>query len=155
MSQVIEVADAVVKSLNDPGFDPPLDAVRHYQPQFDLAELKTRRVSVVPRKLEIAALMRQGCQRDVSIDVAVQQQVHPGNLAELDGLMSLVERIADHLQQKRLEWTDRHNVSRSAIWVRTENSPIYSPEHLESKRVFTSVLTFTFRIPPLIPPNPP
>jgi hypothetical protein len=34
----------------------------------------------------------------------------------------------------------------SAMWVKTENLPIYSPEHLETKQVFTSLLTFTFRV---------
>jgi hypothetical protein len=30
--------------------------------------------------------------------------------------------------------------------VRTENVPVYAPEHLEEYRQFTSVLTLTFRV---------
>jgi hypothetical protein len=60
--------------------------------------------------------------------------------AGLDELMSLVERLADGLRLKRLSDVPE------AMWVKTENSPIYSPEHLETKGVFTSVLTVTYRV---------
>jgi hypothetical protein len=30
--------------------------------------------------------------------------------------------------------------------VRCENVPIYSPEHLAEKRVFTAVVTLTYRV---------
>ena len=48
--------------------------------------------------------------------------------------------LADLLRLKRLSGM---NV---AAWVRTENAPIYALEHLEQQRVFTSVLTVTYRI---------
>jgi len=33
-----------------------------------------------------------------------------------------------------------------ATWVKTENVPIYSQEHLGELRQFTSVITFLFRV---------
>ena len=52
-------------------------AARHYRPQFDLVELKSLRVSVVPKGIAITGLMRSANQHDVSVDVAVQKKVTP------------------------------------------------------------------------------
>ena len=143
MSLITTIADAVVTELNGaaPGtFDQSFTAERHYRPQFDLAELKTVRVSVVPKAIGITSLMRNANQHDVSIDVAVQKKVSPTDAAELDGLMLLTEQIADFFRLRRL------SALPEALWTKTDNVPVYSPEHLETKQVFTSVLTLTFRV---------
>jgi hypothetical protein len=143
MSLITSIADAVVTDLNGAAagtFAQTFTAARHYRPQFDLAELKTLRVSVVPKGIAITGLMRIANQHDVSIDVAVQKKVNPTDSAELDGLMTLVEQIADYFRLRRL------TALPTALWTKTENVPVYAPEHLEQKQVFTSVLTFTFRV---------
>ena len=143
MSLVTAIADGVVTDLNVAAagtFAQTFTAARHYRPQFDLAELKTLRVSVVPRGIAITGLMRSANQHDVSVDVAVQKKVNPAGSAELDGLMTLVEQIADHFRLRRL------TALPTALWTKTDNVPVYAPEHLEQKQVFTSVLTFTFRV---------
>ncbi|MCL2645434.1 MAG: hypothetical protein FWD61_00345 [Phycisphaerales bacterium] len=140
-SLVICIADAVVAAIKAEPLK--LDAVRAYRPEFELPELKTLRVSVVPRGIEITSSGRNANQHDVSIDVAVQKKVDAGDQEELDGLMTVVEKIADCLRLRRLEFSG--GSGGAAVWVKTENAPIYSPEHLESKQVFTSVLTLTFR----------
>ena len=143
MSLITAIADAVVTDLNGAAagtFAQAFTAARHYRPQFDLAELKTLRVSVVPKGIAITGLMRIANQHDVSIDVAVQKKVNPTDSAELDGLMTLVEQIADYFRLRRL------TALPTALWTKTENVPVYAPEHLEQKQVFTSVLTFTFRV---------
>ena len=143
MSLITTIADAVVTELNgaSPGtFNQAFTAERHYRPQFELAELKTLRVSVVPKSIGITSLMRNANQHDVSIDVAVQKKVHTADAAELDGLMLLTEQIADFFRLRRL------SALPEALWTKTDNVPVYSPEHLETKQVFTSVLTFVFRV---------
>ena len=137
-SMIIDVADAVVAELNAANLG--FTAARHYRPQFDLAELSQLRVSVVPRGITITSLGRGSNQHDVAIDVAVQKKVSPTDQAALDGLMEQVQQIADALRLRRLSGMP------AAAWVKTQNAPIYSPEHLETKSVFTSVLTFTFRV---------
>lgn len=139
-SLVTDVAQAVADELNVGPFDPPLVAAREYRPTFDMAELKTLRVTVVPRSLSLAGLARSLNQHDVAVDVAVQKKVDAGDTGELDTLMGLVEQIAGFFRLRRLEQYP------AAVWAKTENSPIYSPEHLESKGVFMSVLTLTFRV---------
>ena len=133
----IQVADAVTAELNAAALG--FTALRHYRPQFDLAELKMLRVSVVPKGITITSLGRGLNQHDVAVDVAVQQKVDAAEATSLDELMNLVQQIADSLRLRRLASLP------TAIWIRTENQPIYSPEHLETKGVFTSVLTCTFR----------
>jgi hypothetical protein len=143
MSLITTLADAIVTELNAAPagtFAQAFAAARHYRPQFDLVELKTLRVSVVPRSIGITGLMRNANQHDVSIDVAVQKKVSPTDAAELDGLMLLNEQIADFFRLRRLATLPE------AMWTKTDNVPVYSPEHLETKQVFTSVLTLTFRV---------
>lgn len=142
MALLIDIADAVVCQLNDPqaGFDPPLAAQRQYRPQYDLAELKSLRVTVVPHGIEIASAGRNLVQHDVSIDLAVQKKVNAADAAELDGLIDLVQAIGAFFRLRRLTGCPQ------ATWTRTVHAPVYSPEHLEQHRVFTSVLTITFRV---------
>jgi hypothetical protein len=143
VSLITTIADAVVTELNGAPsgtFAQAFTAARQYRPQFDLVELKTVRVSVVPKAIGITGLMRNANQHDVSIDVAVQKKVSPTDPAELDGLMLLTEQIADFFRLRRLAALPE------ALWTKTDNVPVYSPEHLEQKQVFTSVLTLTFRV---------
>lgn len=143
MALITDIADALVAELNaaPPGtFAQAFAAARHYRPQFDLAELKTLRVSVVPRGIGVTGLMRNANQHDVSIDVAVQKKIDLADQAELDGLMLLTEQIADFFRLRRL------SALPEAIWTRTDNAPVFAPEHLDQKLVFTSVLTLTFRV---------
>ena len=52
--------------------------------------------------------------------------------------MGLVQEIAEFVRA-----TGRFG---DAAWVRTENVPIYSQEHLGELRQFTSVLTLTLKV---------
>lgn len=142
----LDIADAVVAELNaaqvdpGPGFGQTFMATRSYRPVFELADLKTLRVTVVPKGIEIVNITRTANQNDVSVDVAVQKKVNPADAAEMDALMTLVEKLSDFFRLRRLAALP------TALWTKTENVPIYSPEHLETKQVFTSVLTLTFRV---------
>lgn len=140
MSLVIAVADAVVAVLKAEPLK--LEAMRAYRPEFDLAELTTMRVTVVPKGLEISGSGRNANQHDIRVDVALQQKVTAVDNTALDPLMTLVEQVANQLRLRRLELGG----GGSAIWVKTENDPIYAPEQLQTKQVFISLLTFTFRV---------
>jgi len=54
--------------------------------------------------------------------------------------VALVEQIADYLRQRPLGGAP------GVLWVRSANDPIYAAEHLAEDRVFTSVLTVTYRV---------
>lgn len=140
MSAIVNIADAVVAELNASGLLPGVTVQRHYRPTFDLEEMKDLHVTVVPRGVEMSGASRSMVQSDVQIDIGVQKKPTEVNLVELDGLMALVEQIADHLRGRRLAGAPE------ASWVKTENNPIFAAEHLEQLRQFTSVLTVTYRV---------
>ena len=140
MSMCITIADAVTAALNAGGFLQPFTAARLYRPLFELKDMGTLHVTVVPRGLTIEPLDRGRDQHDYQVDVAVQKRLASENAAEVDSLMDLVEQIGDRFRHKVLE-TDP-----PAVCVKVENVPIYAPEHLEQLRQFTSVLTLTFRV---------
>jgi len=93
----------------------------------------------VPHSLEMQASGRSMVQHDYGIDVAVQKKFEKDQPAELDPLMTLVEEIIDFFRLRRLE-------SLNAVCVRASNEPVYSQEHMEQFRQFTSVVTLTFRV---------
>ncbi len=144
MAKVIDIADAVVAELNGPGapgFSQSFTAARINRPRFELADLKTVRVSVVPKAVSWDALSRSGTQDEYAIDVGVQKAFgQDEEQATTDASLTLVEEIARFFLHRRLE-----NVP-AAVCVRAENAPIWSAEHADELRAFTSVLTLTFRV---------
>jgi hypothetical protein len=146
MSTIVAIADAVVDRLNAGSFSMAVTAVRHHQPTFDLADLETLRVSVVPRSLTVIGASRRQSQYDALIDIGVQKRLAPApgsagdEDAEIDALLDLVEELADHLRFERLPTVPE------AVWVGVAQEPVVAAEHLEQHRQFTSILTVTYRV---------
>ena len=134
------IAEAVKDSLNAETFSPPFTAERGYLPVFELKDMTTLHVTVVPRGLTDEPLDRTKNKEEYQIDVAVQKKLDAADAAEIDLLMALVESIWKHFRRGILPTTPK------AFHVNTENMPIYSQEHLGELRQFTSVLTLTFRV---------
>ena len=140
MAVITDIAEAVKDELNASDFSQEFESERLYQPLFELPEMKTLHVTVVPHGVEMQGSSRSLVQHDYSIDVAVQKKFDADSPVELDPLMALVEEIADFFRLRRLEAVS------GAVWTKTENSPVYSQEHMEQFRQFTSVVTLTFRV---------
>ena len=146
MSTIDDVADAVKDSLNGHGFTIPFTATRAYVPVFELKDMGTIHVTVVPRGVELTPYSRTLAQSDVQIDIGIMRKLSAapaGDVAEIDELMGLVEEIVTFIRT-----TSRYGVPPllDAAWIKTANLPIYSPEHLLDIRQFTSVLTVTLRV---------
>jgi hypothetical protein len=140
-STVIEVADAVTLLLNGgPPFTEPFLAKRAFRSVKDLENLAALTVTVVPRDNEISTVHRGADAFECAVDVAVQQKVDTDDSDALDALMGLVEEIIDRLRTMGLPSMP------AAIWVSIENKPVFAPEHLVEHRVFTSLLTSTYRV---------
>ena len=139
MAAITDIAEAVKDELNGHTFSLPFEAERMYQPLFELPEMKTLRVTVVPRGVEMQGSGRSLVQHDYGIDVAVQKKFDKDDPVELDPLMTLVEEIIDFFRLRRL-------AGQNAVCVRATNEPVYSQEHMEQFRQFTSVVTLTFRV---------
>ena len=140
MSVLLLITDAVVESLNAASLSQELTAERHYQPVFDLPDMADLHVSVVPKGIEVLASSRNQNQHDYAIDIGIQQKV--ADDSESDALMALAEEIADHFRRGRVQVEGVGSIP--VLKVGTE--PIFAPEHLTEKRVFTSIVTLTFRV---------
>jgi hypothetical protein len=140
VSTVIDVADAVVASLNTGSFGVPLNAVRKYVPVVELSNLTELNVTVVPKSAEITTATRTSSYFDCTIDIGIQQKVNPDEPTELDALADLAEQIVDHLRLSSLDALP------SAAWLSIANEPVFAPEHLDQQRVFTSVVSVTYRV---------
>jgi hypothetical protein len=145
MAVIIEIADAVVAVMNAAMLSQPLTAQRHYLPEFDLPDMDTLHVSVVPAELDEEIADRSCDLAEYKIHVAVQKRVSQQNppgldTLAIDGLMRLVQEIDDLFRHKALPGYEQ------ARWCKTENKPIYDPKHLKEHGQFTSLLVFTFRV---------
>ncbi len=140
MSTISAIADAVAAHINAGTFSQPLTAVRMFQPAFTLEDLKDLRVSVVPRTVQMSPVTRDSLAVEYVVDVGVQKKLPAEGVdAAIDELLAIVEAIADHLRFQRLEGFP------DAAWVGINNEPVVSSEALEQHRVFTSVLSVTYR----------
>ena len=140
MAVITDIAEAVVVELNAGTFSQTFTAERAFLPVFELSDLKNVRVTVVPKGVTIIPGGRAHNQHDYAIDVAVQKKLDVADNAEIDPLMTLVDEIADFFRLKRLDSYP------GAIWLKTDNEPVFSQEHLDQMRQFTGLLTFTFRV---------
>jgi len=140
MALITDIADAVVAELAAGSFSQSFTPERRVLPIFDLPDLKGLHVTVVPRGVEIAGASRAMSTHDVRIDVGIQKKVGTDLDAEVAQLCGLADEIAAYLQRRPLAGVP------SASWVRTANEPVYAPEHLAEKRLFTGVLTLTYRV---------
>lgn len=137
MHSVVQVAEAVTNALNEQTFSMPFTAERAALPTFTLEEMQTLHVTVVPREVASSILDRARDEDEVKVDVAVQKKVASAAVEEVDPLLALVQEIADFLNRRDMG---------DATWRKTENKPVYAPEHLREKQQFTSVLTVTYRV---------
>jgi len=95
-------------------------------------------VTVVPKGVELTTAGRGLAQSDLQIDIGVQKKLTTADNAEIDALMGLAQEIVEFIRA-----TGRFG---GASWMKTENTPVYSQEHLSELRQFTSVLTLTLRV---------
>jgi len=143
MSRVIDTADAIVAELviglAADEFSMEFTPTRRVLPKFELSELDTLQVTVVPAAVEVLAASRAASQYDIRVDIGIQKRVSRGALeADVLGLCDLVDEIADFLKMRGL------SEAPTAHWRTTQNEPIYSAERLLDDRTFISVLALIY-----------
>lgn len=78
MPVALDIADAVVAELaGAPAetFNQAFTPQRLVLPQFELAELKDLKVTVVPRSVEITNVSRAHSQHGIQIDIGIQKRL--------------------------------------------------------------------------------
>ncbi len=139
MATVTSIANAVAAKMNAGSFSQEFEAEVVFRPIFDLRNLKTLKVTVVPRAVSFERASRQADSRLVQVDIGIQRKL--ADQADIELLLELVEEITLCLGVgKRLPDYPE------ALCVEIENEPVYAPEHIEQYRQFTSVVTLTFEV---------
>lgn len=139
---IVQIADAVAAAINGATLSQSVAAERLYVPVHELNDLDTVKVSVVPAGLAIEELTRASDLFTYTVDVGIQRKVSPADPstlanADVDPWVTLTEEIGDLFRGRRVGGFRCTGVA---------NRPVYSPDHLDEKRVFTSVLSLTFTV---------
>jgi len=138
MATIIDIANAVTADINRGSFDIEFTAAMLLLPEFELKDMKTLKVTVVPKAVKSENLTRDTSSREVQVDIGVQQKT--ADSERIAALLKLVEDIIAVFERKRL--TDYAR----AVCVKGENDPVYDLEHMRQMRQFTSVITLTFKV---------
>ena len=141
MRTVIDMAKAVTAKLiaaEEGTFSVDFTPVFKVLPSYDLSDLAELKVSVVPKNTAIEEVTRSMSQYDMQVDIGIQKKLPSGcnEENEVEALVNLADEIAEYLRVNPLE---------DAVWITSNNELPYVPEHLAERRVFTSVLTLTYR----------
>lgn len=136
---VVEIAESVTAVLNAATLSQAFTAERAYVPVHELPDLVDLAVTVVPTSIGVTPLTRHSDDHEYTVDIGVQKRCTP-DTTEADPLMLLVQEIIDLFRGKTLTGYT------AAKCLRVANDPIYVPVFLDEERVFTSVVTLTFRV---------
>lgn len=135
MIEALQLSKQLAESLNGSSFIQPFTASARVLPEHELSALKNLTISVVPKSVEIINLTRAASNLEIEIDIAVQKKVTAQIDTDVESLLSMVTEIID--------FVNRRNIG-EAKFIKVSNDPIYSPEHLNEKRLFTSLITVTY-----------
>ena len=142
MSIVTQMAKAVVAELNrENEFSVPFEATFSVKPNYELVNLDTIRVVVVPKTLEIERASRSSFKYIVTVDVGIMQRLGKLTPEEaVETLGDLVDEIADFLTDQQLDDFPE------ATFTEIANDPVYVPEYLTQNRTFMSVLSVKYAL---------
>ena len=127
MSEVLKLAEAVTAELSE------YNAELMFYPEFELRDLETMKVAVVPVATEYKTLSRTSHEELLKVQIGFMKR---GIEDELPELLHTVESLGLGFLNKKLA---------GAICIGVGYNPIYSPEHLRERRQFTSVMELTFK----------
>jgi len=142
---IISLAEALKAELvaHAGEFSLPFTVRRVYLPKATLEDLASLLVSVVPKADVTETSTRGHDEGNYTLDVAVQARLTKSGdeeIQEADALMTFVEELKAHLRRLVLQ-PDGYEPS---VAVTVRNEPIYSVDHLDEHRVFTSLVTVGF-----------
>ena len=136
MPNVNEIADAIVEALEAETFSLECTVERAYIPHYEPEDLQGLTVTIVPKERLKENQARTTSSDKPAVDIAIQQKVDDTTPDVLDPLFAFACEIEAFLERKRMA---------GASWVRSIHPFIYSPDHLRQKRIFTSVITVTYK----------
>ena len=133
-ADIVNIADAIVTSLNGATFSQSFTAVRSYNAEAELTDLDTLHVTVIALKDDGQAETRGSSTHDYTINIGIQKKPATISNANVDPLVYLTQEIADHFL------FDRFDVG---IATASTVAVLFVEEHLRSMGQFTAVITLT------------
>ncbi len=140
MKLAIDIADAIVTELAGSSFSEPLTVTRRVLPEYELSQLKDLAVTVVPKSVGISNITRESNSYEVAVDIGIQQKIGKDTDAEVSRLSGVVSEVIAFLHRRKL------TAFPAAQFMKIANEPVYAPEHLSEKRLFTSIVTLTYKV---------
>lgn len=130
-----DLAISVVNSLNTQAWPYGFSATREYRPIFDLGDLESIRVVVVPRSIERTRLTRSLVVQEQAIQIGVLKRVE--NDSQIGQLVQFCDQITEYFAGATIS---------SNQCVRVIYDPVYDPESLEKNRQFSGIITLFFKV---------
>ena len=127
MSEVLKIAEAVASELAE------YQAEVQFAPEFELRDLETMRIIVVPSATEYKTLSRSAHEELLKIQIGILKRATEDDLSEL---LRFSEGIGLGFLSKKLA---------GATCVIVAYNPIYSADHLRERGQFTSVIELAFK----------
>ena len=128
MSEVVKLAENVVAELEE------YNAELSFFPEFELRDLDTMRIVVVPVGTQYKTLSRNAHEELPRVQIGILKR---GSEEELPELLKFTEGLGLSFLNKKIG---------NATCVCVAYNPIYSPEHLRERSQFTSVIELTFKV---------
>jgi hypothetical protein len=143
---IVDIADAVVESLNAATLTLGLAAVRSYLPVYQVQDLDELRVAVVPGGFLMALASRAVDQFDYTVDVAMHRRLKtvttsPTATVDIDPYLQLAEDVVDLFRGKPLTLA-------SGLVVHCTDAaaaPLFDPALLDQQRLWAAAVSLTFR----------
>lgn len=123
---------------------PEIAVQQAYLPQYDNEQMSSLKVSVLPREVEIAKTGRGAEQHDYTLAIVLAKRTD-GSTAQVDALLSLVEKICDLLRSDAMPQVDGAPWPAEAKWWALALDPVWSQEHLEERRIFFTAINVQYR----------
>lgn len=148
MSSRIQLADLVVAELQAHAWSQEIRCVgRKWIPRFDVKASVLRQVTVCPEQvLQPAPPGRGGSPvtEDVSCQIVLQHKLESEDNAEIDPLDKLLLEFGDHFRVSARTLNPPDASDRTYQYLQAES--LIGEEHIAQKRVFTGILTLTYRL---------
>lgn len=151
-SDVVRAADALVTAINGASWGVTVVAVRKSAVSYDLQDLDTLRVTLVPQLRRFGLIGRgPSWENHFTISIAIQKR-HGGDEGEIEN--SATDPI-DGLAEDIMHWltTTKISVATSPAFRATPveiiNEFVALDEHFWEHRVFTTVINCVYRVGPI------
>ena len=140
---IVDLQSAIVTGLGLLSLSEAFTVRRRYVPRVELKALDSLILTVVPKSHPVTQATRGAMQRETSFDIGVQKRVTgtpDEELTQVDSLIGFCEELVSGI-----DFAMRNLVDGGSKLVELSYDPIVVPENLDEDRVFTGVVSVTYR----------